>query len=53
MIVDSLFRSIDQGKSGLNVGLSTGIPKMDKLTYGIQRKWLTVVSGDSGELNFI
>ena len=48
MIVDSLYNSISQGKSGLNVGLSTGLPKIDSLTYGIQRKWLTVVAGDSG-----
>ena len=48
MIVESLYDSIKQGKSGLNMGLSTGMPKVDSLTYGIQRKWLTVVAGDSG-----
>ena len=48
MIVESLFNSIQQGKQGLNIGLSTGLSKMDSLTYGIQRKWLTVVAGDSG-----
>jgi replicative DNA helicase len=48
MIVESLYDSIRQGKSGLNMGLSTGMPKVDSLTYGIQRKWLTVVAGDSG-----
>lgn len=48
MIVESLYNSIKQGKEGLNAGLSTGLPKIDSLTYGIQRKWLTVIAGDSG-----
>lgn len=48
MIVESLYNSIQQGKKGLNKGLSTGLPKIDNITYGNQRKWLTVVAGDSG-----
>ena len=48
MIVDDLYASIDRGHKGLNKGLSTGMPKLDKLTYGIQRRWMTVVAGDSG-----
>lgn len=48
MIVESLFRSIDSGREGLNIGLSTGITKLDALTYGVQRKWFTVIAGDSG-----
>ncbi len=48
MIVDNLYNSIERGKQGLNSGLSTSLPKLDKLIYGIQRKWLTVAAGDSG-----
>lgn len=48
--VDSLFKTIQRGRSGLNVGLSTGLPKLDMLTYGIQRRWMTVISGDSGSV---
>ena len=46
--VESLYNTIQRGRSGLNVGLSTGLPKLDILTYGIQRRWMTVISGDSG-----
>lgn len=49
MIVDSLFNSITQGKKGLNKGLNSGFEKLDKLVYGIQRKWMTVYAGDSGK----
>lgn len=48
MIVDNLFKSIQRGKEGLNVGLSSGLTKLDLITYGIQRRWMTVVAGDSG-----
>lgn len=48
MIVENLMNSIERGKQGLNVGLSTGLPVFDKLTFGVQRRWLTVWAGDSG-----
>ena len=48
MIVESLFKSIQRGKEGLNVGLSSGLTKLDLITYGVQRRWMTVVAGDSG-----
>ncbi|MDO4465539.1 MAG: DnaB-like helicase C-terminal domain-containing protein [Bacillota bacterium] len=48
MITENLLNSINRGRAGLNVGLSTGLPKLDMLTYGIQRKWLTVIAGDTG-----
>ena len=51
MIVDSLFQSIEKGREGLNKGLSTGLPKFDSVTYGVQRKWLNVIAGDSGSVN--
>lgn len=47
-IVDNLYHDIKQGRDGLNIGLSTGLPKLDLLTYGVQRRWMTVASGDSG-----
>ena len=48
MIVDSLFKSIQRGKSGLNIGMSSGLTNLDLITYGVQRRWMTVVAGDSG-----
>ena len=39
---------IRNGREGNNMGLTTGLKKLDKLTYGIQRSWLTVVAGGSG-----
>lgn len=48
MIVDNLFTRIDRGREGLNSGLSTGLPKLDKLVYGVQRQWMNVYCADSG-----
>lgn len=50
MIVDNLFSSIKRGKKGLNKGLSSGFDKLDTITYGIQRKWMTIYAGDSGSV---
>ena len=50
MIVDSLFSSISRGKKGLNKGLSSGFDKLDTITYGVQRKWMTIYCGDSGSV---
>lgn len=49
MIVENLFKSIDKGRSGLNSGLSSGFKKLDKLVFGVQRQWMTVWAGDSGD----
>lgn len=49
-IVSELYKNIDQGRNGLNKGISTGLPKLDLLTYGVQRKWLSVIAGDSGSV---
>lgn len=48
MIVENLFNSIERGRTGLNTGLSSGFPKLDKIVYGVQRRWLTIYAGDSG-----
>ena len=47
-ITDSLFKTIIAGKEGRNVGIPTGIPIIDKYTYGIQRGYLYTVFADSG-----
>lgn len=46
--VDILFRQIDNGRQGKNIGLKTGIPKMDKYTGGIQKGVYTLIFGTSG-----
>lgn len=46
--VDILFNLIDKGREGKNIGLSTGIPKLDEYTGGIQRGIYTLVFGLSG-----
>ena len=51
MSVDSLFEKIDRGRSGKNIGLKTGIPKLDKYTGGIQKGRYTLVFGLSGSGN--
>ena len=47
-ITDRLMKMVRTGREGNNMGLTTGLKKLDKLTYGIQRSWLTVVAGGSG-----
>ena len=46
--VDILYRLIDRGRQGKNIGLSTGSPKIDKCVGGIQRSNYTLVFGLSG-----
>ena len=46
--VDLLFEKIDKGRAGKNIGLSTGIPKLDAYTGGIQRAIYTLIFGISG-----
>lgn len=50
-MISTLYNTIKAGKEGANKGISTGLPKLDSLTYGIQRKWMTVIAGDSGSGN--
>lgn len=45
--VDLLFEKIDKGRRGDNIGLKTGIPKLDEFTGGIQPLY-TLVFGVSG-----
>lgn len=46
--VDLLFNMIDTGREGRNIGLKTGIEKLDKYIGGIQRGIYTLIFGLSG-----
>ena len=46
--VKLLFDLIDKGRSGKNIGLKTGIDKLDKYVGGIQRGIYTLIFGLSG-----
>jgi len=46
--VDLLFDKINRGREGKNIGLKTGIDKLDEYTGGIQRGIYTLVFGLSG-----
>ena len=35
--VDTLYAKIDEGRSGRNLGLKTGLPKLDWYTGGFQK----------------
>ncbi len=46
--VDLLYELIERGREGKNIGLNTGIKKIDKFTGGIQRGNYTLIFGLSG-----
>lgn len=46
--VDLLFNRIDAGREGKNIGLKTGIDKLDEYTGGVQKGIYTLVFGLSG-----
>lgn len=49
MGINNLKQNIKSGKEGRNIGISTGLPEIDKIIYGIQKKFLyTVVADTSG-----
>ena len=43
-----LIDMVDDGRKGNNMGLSTGIPKLDGLIYGVQRRWMYVIGSGAG-----
>lgn len=47
-VVDNLYTVIDNGRKGLNKGLSTGLTKLDKITGGVQKGVYTTIFGLSG-----
>lgn len=49
-IVDSLYKRIESGRKGNNIGIPTGMPDLDKYTYGIQKGFMYNIFGDSGLL---
>lgn len=48
MGVKQLLINVKKGKEGKNIGISTGMPKLDSVIYGIQRKYLYVIAADQG-----
>lgn len=46
--VDSLFKAIESGKQGRNIGLDIGLPKLQSMTYGVQRQTYSVIAGGTG-----
>lgn len=52
MGVSRLLANVKRGKLGKNKGISTGIPKLDAVIYGIQRKHLYTIGADTGKLTF-
>lgn len=46
--LDMLYKMIDLGREGQNIGISTQIPKLDATIAGVQRSTQYLVSGDTG-----
>lgn len=44
----SFLASVKLGKSGKNIGISTGLDKLDSIIYGTQKKCLITIGADSG-----
>ena len=47
-LIDSLYNRIESGRDGNNLGIPTGMPDLDRYTYGIQRRFMSTVFADSG-----
>lgn len=47
-IVDELYNAIEAGRKGKNIGISTGLPKIDDFIGGIQKKTYYLLMGTSG-----
>jgi hypothetical protein len=47
MGVHKLLKNIEDGKSGKNIGISMGLPDVDKVLYGIQRKYIYTIGADT------
>jgi len=48
MGINKLNELVERGKLGKNIGISTGMEKLDKVLYGIQRKFLYTIGASSG-----
>ena len=47
-IVEDLYNKIDEGRAGKNIGLKTGLPKLDWYTGGFQKGIYRLIFGQSG-----
>ena len=47
MGVNKLYKNVKRGKEGKNVGISTGMPKLDSVIYGIQKSYLYTIGADT------
>lgn len=47
MAIEGFLNEVKVGKAGRNIGISTGMPKLDKYIYGIQRKYLYTIGADT------
>ena len=47
MGVKQLLRNLEEGRSGRNIGISTGLPIIDSIIYGIQRKYIYTIGADT------
>lgn len=47
-IVNNLLNLVESGREGKNIGISTGMEKLDKILYGIQKKYLYTIGASSG-----
>lgn len=46
--IDRLYHSVDQGRLGLNIGLPMGLPKVEAVVDGVQRKTYSLIFGTTG-----
>lgn len=47
MSVNRLRKNIKSGKKGKNIGISTGLPSLDRIIYGIQKRYLYTIGADT------
>ena len=47
MGVSKLLANVEAGSKGKNIGISTGLPMIDSIIYGIQKKYLYTVGADT------
>ena len=47
-LISDFMHLVDEGKKGNNIGLSTGLSKLDKIVYGVQRRNITLIGATSG-----
>lgn len=47
MGVNKLLKNIEDGRLGKNIGISMGLPALDKVLYGIQRRYIYTIGADT------